>query len=145
MKPQTTHIHLRDASGCSVLIGSDLRQQLNEPFSQLPRRSGSAPGPLQDSAMIHFPSHGLYAVTDGPRARLLSDVEQALAGGARLLQYRDLTGGYARRLAEAQARKRLRDAHGVPLLIIGDSALAQAVEAAGVHLGETAEELAEAR
>ena len=95
--------------------------------------------------MIHFPSHGLYAVTDGPRAGLLSDVEQALAGGARLLQYRDLTGGYARRLAEAQALKRLCDAHGVPLLINGDSALAQAVEAAGVHLGETAEELAEAR
>ncbi|HEV2540086.1 MAG TPA: thiamine phosphate synthase [Frateuria sp.] len=95
--------------------------------------------------MDNFPSRGLYAITDGPRASLLADVEQALAGGARLLQYRDLSGDHARRLAEAHALKRLCDARGVPLLINGDSLLAQAVGAAGVHLGESAEEIAGAR
>lgn len=95
--------------------------------------------------MSGFPSRGLYAVTDGPRADLLQVVQQALAGGARLLQYRDLTTDQARRFAEAQALKRLCDAHVVPLLINGDAALAQAVHAAGVHLGESEEDLATAR
>lgn len=95
--------------------------------------------------MPTLPPHGLYAITDGPRTGLLEHVNQALAGGARLLQYRDLTADHARRLAEAHALHRLCDEHGVPLLINGDAALAQAVGAAGVHLGETPEDLASAR
>ncbi len=43
--------------------------------------------PMLDSA-----GRGLYVITDGPRADLLDVVAQALAGGARLLQYRDKTG-----------------------------------------------------
>ncbi|UGB45161.1 thiamine phosphate synthase [Frateuria edaphi] len=92
-----------------------------------------------------LPSSGLYAITDGPRSDLVQVVRDALAGGVRLLQYRDLGDDHARRHAEAQALKRLCDEHGVPLLINGDAALAQAVGAAGVHLGETAEDLASAR
>jgi thiamine-phosphate pyrophosphorylase len=95
--------------------------------------------------MPDFPSRGLYAITDGPRAGLLQAVQEALAGGARLLQYRDLGDDHPRRLAEAHALKRLCDDYGVPLLINGDAALAQAVGADGVHLGETGEDLASAR
>jgi len=95
--------------------------------------------------MLHPLSRGLYAITDGPRDDLLDVVRDALAGGARLLQYRDLGDDHARRLAEAQALKRLCDEHGVPLLINGDAALALAVGAAGVHVGETIEDLASAR
>lgn len=95
--------------------------------------------------MYDFPSRGLCAITNGPRADLLPVVREALAGGARLLQYRDLGDAHPRRHAEAQAIKRLCDEHGVPLLINGDAALAQAVAAAGVHLGETTEDLASAR
>jgi thiamine-phosphate pyrophosphorylase len=95
--------------------------------------------------MPQFPSRGLYAITDGPRPDLLTVAQQALAGGARLLQYRDLTVDHPRRLAEAQALKQLCDLHGAQLLINGDAALAQAVGAAGMHVGETAEDLASAR
>ncbi|UGB37722.1 thiamine phosphate synthase [Frateuria soli] len=95
--------------------------------------------------MPHSPSRGLYAITDGPRNDLTHVVQEALAGGASLLQYRDLSDDHARRHAEAHALKRLCDQFGVPLLINGDAALAQAVGAAGVHLGETAEDLAGAR
>lgn len=95
--------------------------------------------------MHPFPSRGVYAITDGPRNDLLDVTREALAGGARLLQYRDLSHDDARRHAEAHALKRLCDEYGVPLLINGDAALAQAVGAAGVHLGETAEEPAGAR
>jgi thiamine-phosphate pyrophosphorylase len=95
--------------------------------------------------MLDLPSSGLYAITDGPRSDLMQAVQDALAGGVRLLQYRDLGGDHARRHAEAHALKRLCDEHGVPLLINGDAALAQEIGAAGVHLGETAEDLASAR
>jgi thiamine-phosphate pyrophosphorylase len=95
--------------------------------------------------MPHFPSRGLYAITDGRRNDLLDTAREALLGGARLVQYRDLADDHPRRHAEASALKGLCDAHDVPLLINGDAALAQAVGAAGVHLGETAEDLAGAR
>jgi thiamine-phosphate pyrophosphorylase len=86
--------------------------------------------------MPTFPSgRGLYAITDGPRADLLDAVAQALAGGARLLQYRDLSHDAARRHSEATALVQLCRTHHVPLIIDHDIALAQAVGADGVHLG----------
>jgi thiamine-phosphate pyrophosphorylase len=92
-----------------------------------------------------FPARGLYAITDGPRADLLDVVAQALAGGARLLQYRDKTADAARRHAEATALKQLCDVHAVPLIINDDVALAAATGAAGVHLGRDDGDVAAAR
>ena len=92
-----------------------------------------------------FPSHGLYAITDGPRIDLLEVVAQALAGGARVLQYRDKTADAARRHAEAAALKQLCDTHTVPLIVNDDVALAVAVGAAGVHLGRDDDDVAAAR
>src|SRR6516225_8386967 len=88
---------------------------------------------------------GLYAVTDGPRPDLLEAVAQALAGGARLVQYRDKTPDHARRRAEAAALLRLCSAEGVPLIVNDDVALAAEIGADGVHLGEADTELASAR
>ena len=50
---------------------------------------------------------GLYVITDGPRPDLVPVVAQALAGGARLLQYRDKTRDHERRLTEARAIRAL--------------------------------------
>lgn len=94
--------------------------------------------------MNSFPDRGLYAITDGPRPDLLDAVSQALRGGARLLQYRDEAGDEARRQAEVMALKQLCRAHGVPLIVDQDVALAQRTGADGVHL--TAEDsVADAR
>lgn len=82
------------------------------------------------------PLRGLYAITDGPRADLVEASAAALAGGARLLQYRDKTHDAARRADEARALQALCAAHGVPLIVNDDVELAAAVGAAGVHLGE---------
>lgn len=92
-----------------------------------------------------FPIRGLYAITDGPRADLLDVVAQALAGGVRVLQYRDKTAAATRRRDEAASLKRLCTAHGVPLIVNDDVALALEVGADGVHLGEDDGSLAEAR
>jgi thiamine-phosphate pyrophosphorylase len=88
---------------------------------------------------------GLYAITDGSRPDLLEVVTQALAGGARLLQYRDKSDDSMRRYGEAAALRQLCDAYNVPLIINDDIALAQAVAADGVHLGREDADLAAAR
>ena len=90
---------------------------------------------------------GLYAITpetpDG--ARLLADVEAALAGGCRLVQYRDKASLAPERVARAQALRRLTLAHGARLVINDDIALAFLVKADGVHLGREDGNLAAAR
>src|ERR1700722_19157988 len=88
---------------------------------------------------------GLYAITDGPRPDLLEVTAQALAGGARLLQYRDKSDDSARRYSEAAALRQLCDAYAVPLIINDDIALAQSVAADGVHLGRDDGDLVAAR
>ena len=88
---------------------------------------------------------GLYAITDGPRARLTEAVAAALAGGARLVQYRDKTAEHARRHVEASALRQLCAHYGVPLIVNDDVRLAAAIGADGVHLGEDDPALAAAR
>jgi len=93
-------------------------------------------------------TRGLYAITDAdliPADRLLTTVEQAILGGARLLQYRDKSDSIPRRRQQAQALSELCRAHAVPLLINDDAALAAEVGAAGVHLGKDDMDLATAR
>jgi len=88
---------------------------------------------------------GLYAISDGPRADLLDACTAALDGGATLLQYRDKTADPARRLREARALQALCAARGARLIVNDDVELAATVGAAGVHLGEDDDALAEAR
>lgn len=81
-----------------------------------------------------WPGRGLYAITDGPRADLLDAVALALAGGARIVQYRDAGQDPARRRQEAAALRALCERHHALLLVEDDMALAQAAQAHGVHL-----------
>jgi thiamine-phosphate pyrophosphorylase len=81
---------------------------------------------------------GLYAITDAAlavRGGLEAQVGAALAGGARVVQYRDKGTGTARRENEARALRTLCARFDVPLIINDDIGLAATVGAAGVHLG----------
>lgn len=81
---------------------------------------------------------GLYAITDAallPGARLLTGAAAAIAGGARLIQYRDKGADRGRRLNEAKALLRLCRQNNVALIINDDVALAAETGADGVHLG----------
>lgn len=87
-----------------------------------------------------LPRPGLYAIADTATLAasgrdLTTIMDAAMAGGARLVQYRDKTTEHARRKREAAELVRLGRAHGVPVLINDDLALALAVAADGVHLG----------
>lgn len=90
---------------------------------------------------------GLYAITpdtdDTPG--LLARVEQALAGGARLLQYRNKTASAALRLIQGRALLALCRQHQVPFIINDHLDLAIALDADGLHVGAEDGSLAEAR
>lgn len=83
--------------------------------------------------------HGLYAITDAqliPDEQLTAAVEQALRGGARLIQYRDKSTDVVRRRAQARTLNTLCQHYGVPLIINDDVDLAAEIGAAGVHIGK---------
>ena len=94
---------------------------------------------------------GLYAITPECSAPglLAQQVELAIAGGARVIQYRDKSGegtiDQERRLAEARALRAICHRAGVPLIVNDDATLAAAVAADGVHLGRDDGSPAEAR
>jgi len=69
---------------------------------------------------------------------LTAAVEQALRGGARLIQYRDKSTDATRRLAQAQALNTLCQHYEAPLIINDDVELAAQAGAAGVHIGKGA-------
>jgi len=94
------------------------------------------------------PLHGLYAITDPlllPGDQLLAGVEAALRGGARFIQYRDKTASAATKYEQARALRPLCRRYGAYLIINDDVALALAVDADGVHLGQHDGRLAAAR
>lgn len=90
--------------------------------------------------------NGLYVITDGSTGEiLLSKVEQALRGGAAIVQYRDKTTDQARREQEAAALRSLCQQHHALFIINDDVALAKAVQADGVHVGRDDSALSTAR
>lgn len=81
---------------------------------------------------------GLYAITDTvliPRHRFSEQVEAALSGGARIIQYRNKSADYRQRLFQARLLVKLCRNHGVTSIINDDVELAAASGAHGVHLG----------
>ena len=79
---------------------------------------------------------GLYGITDGAaQPKLLTAVEAAIRGGARLIQYREKSTDAVRHAAEARAVLELCQGHGVLCIINDDVELAAAIGADGVHLG----------
>lgn len=89
---------------------------------------------------------GLYVLTDERLGgRLPEAVDAALAGGARLVQYRDKSGDAERREAEARRLRELARRHGAVFIVNDDPALAARVEADGVHLGRDDPDIAAAR
>jgi thiamine-phosphate pyrophosphorylase len=90
---------------------------------------------------------GLYAVTPelADTAELLDKAEAALAGGARLLQYRSKRGDPALRLRQARGLASLCRRYGAPLIVNDHLELALESEADGLHLGREDGQLADAR
>ena len=92
---------------------------------------------------------GLYAIADTQYlddAQLLPAVGEAIAGGARVIQYRDKKHVAADRTRQAGELASLCRKHGALFIINDDVELAKQVQAAGgVHLGRKDASLAQAR
>jgi thiamine-phosphate pyrophosphorylase len=89
----------------------------------------------------------LYAITPDEldTGRLVRKVRMALAGGARIVQYRNKSANAMLRREQAAALLAVCSAALVPLIINDDLDLAAALEADGVHLGHDDTPVAAAR
>ena len=86
------------------------------------------------------PNLSLYLVTDEPACRgrdLLAVVEEAVRGGATLVQLREKTLDTRAFVERAKGLKELLRPYGIPLLINDRLDVALAVEADGVHIGQS--------
>lgn len=91
---------------------------------------------------------GLYAITDAsindPEITIQC-VKQALAGGARCIQFRDKSDNHEQRLQTSIALRELTKQANALFIINDNVELAKAVKADGVHLGQDDTELGKAR
>jgi thiamine-phosphate pyrophosphorylase len=96
---------------------------------------------------MSFRIEGLYAITPDERdtVALLDKVRRAIAGGAKLVQYRNKAAPRALQAEQVRALLPHCRAGGVPLIVNDDLELALETQADGVHLGKDDGELARAR
>jgi thiamine-phosphate pyrophosphorylase len=94
-----------------------------------------------------IPIRGLYAVTPdtADTDALLAKTQAVLAGGARIVQYRNKTADAALRRAQATALLALCNRHAAMLLVNDHVALAADIGAHGAHIGGEDGTLAGAR
>ena len=96
---------------------------------------------------MSLPLHGVYAITDPALLgdQFLAQVEQAIAGGIHLLQYRNKTAPPDQQYREAAALANCCQTRGVRFIINDDPQLAAQVDADGVHLGQSDADIVHAR
>lgn len=90
---------------------------------------------------------GFYFITDSRLSKngIIDDTEKAIAGGSRIIQYRDKGKNYEEALLLARSLRKITAKHGA-LLIINDSvSLCLDSAADGVHLGQDDTKLHDAR
>jgi len=107
---------------------------------------GELPGDGSPGARL--PTGGLYAITDSALhtgAGLEQAVTRAIAGGAKVVQYRDKSEDADRRYAEAAMLVQTCRRHSVPLIVNDDVELALLCDADGVHVGRNDPDLSAAR
>ena len=103
---------------------------------------------LDSNSLLNSSSLLLYAVTDRSwlgEETLYSQVEKALKGGATMIQLREKDLSEEAFLDEARSIKELCGRYGVPFLINDSVEIAAAVDADGVHVGQSDMEAGDVR
>ncbi len=91
---------------------------------------------------------GLYVITDSnliSEINFIKSIEQAIIGGAKIIQYRNKNNQSHKYIDLAIALKDLCQQYKIPLIINDDIQLAKQIEADGVHLGKDDLKLSMAR
>lgn len=92
-----------------------------------------------DSTPMNHHLRGLYAITAPdllPDDKLIASVEQALLGGASMIQYRDKQATEIELIRRAESLASCCKAHKRPLIINDRIDICKRVNAEGVHLGQ---------
>lgn len=103
---------------------------------------------MNDSARLSTRLRGLYAITDETliaQNHFKKSIEQVLAGGARIIQYRDKSKNIGKRQQQAKQLKDLCHRYNALCIINDDIDLCLSVAADGVHLGKDDGDIAQAR
>ena len=79
---------------------------------------------------------GLYAITIDGSDSIVSDTEQALLGGVKIVQYRDKSHNIQKRLQQGGALKNLCDRFSACFIVNDDLSLALELDACGLHIGQ---------
>ncbi|WP_037286299.1 thiamine phosphate synthase [Saccharibacillus sacchari] len=90
----------------------------------------------------------LYAITGEnfhPGRELAEVMEQAILGGADIIQFRDKHSGKEELLRKAKVLRELTRRYGIPFIVNDHVELALEVDADGIHLGQGDLKLSEAR
>jgi len=98
--------------------------------------------------MTHHSLQGLYAITDPtllPGTKLIEAVEQALLGGASIIQYRDKTATEVELIRRAEDLASCCREFKRPLIINDRVDICKRVKASGVHLGQSDNAVLDAR
>ena len=91
---------------------------------------------------------GLYVITDSnliSEINFIKSIEQAIIGGAKIIQYRNKNKQSHKYIDLAIALKDLCQQYKIPLIINDDIQLAKQIKADGVHLGKDDLKLSMAR
>jgi len=90
---------------------------------------------------------GLYVITDPELCKtdIITQAEQALSGGAQIVQYRNKTATAQQKQQEAMQLNQLCQKHHRVFIINDDVALAKMINADGVHIGQSDTTLKQAR
>lgn len=94
------------------------------------------------------PIKGLYAITDPelvPDDKLITTVEQAILGGAKIIQYRNKQASPSLQIEQAQQLSKLCKQYQACFIINDNPELARQVSADGVHVGREDGKIADAR
>ncbi|THB74722.1 MAG: thiamine phosphate synthase [Gammaproteobacteria bacterium] len=92
--------------------------------------------------------NGLYVITDEnliTHDNLKYSVEQAILGGASIVQYRNKSADSQTKVTQAENILQVCNLHSVPLIINDDIALCAEIGADGVHLGQDDADIADAK
>ena len=90
----------------------------------------------------------LYLVTDRGILKgrdILEAIEESILGGVTIIQLREKTASKEEFLKLAKEVKGITDKYSIPLIINDNVEIAKAIDADGVHLGQSDEELTRAR
>lgn len=97
--------------------------------------------------MKHKRLRGLYVITDPILCKdnLVDKVQQAISGGAKIIQYRNKQAPKQQQLDEATVLSQLCRQHQCLFIVNDDAELAKQVNADGVHIGQNDSSIAKAR